>query len=206
MPLPDHAFHFCDALVWKRLGLRDGDIDFIVGALRTGERNAGLITESLFEDRLGIVARAGHPLANSPLSLRDLLSQRWILPRRGAPGRRLIDRSFQELACDPPTPSVETGDLAVLRSLLKNSDMLTAISPHQLHYEIASGDLMELPILLGGTVRQIGITSREGARLSPAALAVLDEIRAASKGPSGPAGAEAFEKVRRLEAPGARWS
>lgn len=165
-------------------GLRDGDIDFIVGALRTGERNAGLITESLFEDRLGIVARAGHPLANSPLSLRDLLSQRWILPRRGAPGRRLIDRSFRQLALDPPAPSVETGDLAVLRSLLKNSDMLTAISPHQLHYEIASGDLMELPILLDGTVRQIGITSREGARLSPAALAVLDEIRVASRGPS----------------------
>lgn len=162
-------------------GLRDGDIDFIVGALRVGERNAGLITESLFEDRLGIIARAGHPLAGAPASLKDLLPQRWILPRPGAPGRRLIDQSFRELAIEPPIPSVETGDLAVLRGLLKNSDMLTAISPHQLHYEITSGDLVELPVALGKTVRQIGITSREGAMLSPATLAVIDEIRSASR-------------------------
>lgn len=162
-------------------GLRDGDIDFIVGALRVGERNAGLITESLFEDRLGIIARAGHPLAGAPASLKDLLPQRWILPRPGAPGRRLIDQSFRELAIEPPIPSVETGDLAVLRGLLKNSDMLTAISPHQLHYEIISGDLVELPVALGKTVRRIGITSREGAMLSPAALAVIDEIRSASR-------------------------
>ncbi|HYF86442.1 LysR family transcriptional regulator [Azospirillum sp.] len=162
-------------------GLRDGDIDFIVGALRVGERNAGLITESLFEDRLGIIARAGHPLAGAPASLKDLLPQRWILPRPGAPGRRLIDQSFRELAIEPPICSVETGDLAVLRGLLKNSDMLTAISPHQLHYEITAGDLIELPVTLGKTVRQIGISLREGAMLSPAALAVLDEIRSASQ-------------------------
>lgn len=162
-------------------GLRDGDVDFIVGALRSDVKSAGLIAESLFEDRLGIVVRAGHPLLGAPASLKDLLSQRWILPRPGAPGRRLIDLSFHELAIEPPTPSVETGDLAILRGLLRSSDMLTAISPHQLHYELASGDLVEMPVDLGRTVRRIGITLREGAMLSPAALAVLGEIRTVSR-------------------------
>ncbi|HYH40277.1 MAG TPA: LysR family transcriptional regulator [Azospirillum sp.] len=162
-------------------GLRDGDVDFIVGALRSDVRGAGLIAESLFEDRLGIVVRAGHPLLTAPVTLKDLLAQRWILPRPGAPGRHLIDQSFRELAVEPPVPSVETGDLAVLRGLLRSSDMLTAISPHQLHYEIAAGDLVEMRVELGWTVRRIGITLREGALLSPAALAVLDEIRAASR-------------------------
>ncbi|HYG88545.1 MAG TPA: LysR family transcriptional regulator [Azospirillum sp.] len=164
-------------------GLRDGDVDFILGALRIDVKSAGLITESLFEDRMGIIVRAGHPLLGAPVSLKNLLPQRWILPRPGAPGRRLIDLSFRELAIEPPIPSVETGDLAVLRGLLMNSDMLTAISPHQLHYEIASGDLVEMRVDLGKTVRQIGITLREGAMLSPAALAVLDEIRSASRHP-----------------------
>jgi len=76
---------------------------------------------------------------------------------------------------------VETGDLAVLRGLLKHSDMVTAISPHQLLYEIASGEFVQLPIDLAKTVRQIGITKRAGAVLSPAAEAVLDEIRAKSR-------------------------
>lgn len=159
------------------VGLRDGDVDFIVGALRFDVKSAGLATESLLEDRLGIIVRAGHPLLGETVRLKDLLDQRWILPRPGAPGRRLIDLSFREHGIEPPVPSVETGDLAVLRGLLKNSDMLTAISPHQLHYEIAAGDLVELRVELGKTVRQIGITQREGALLSPAALAVLDEIR-----------------------------
>ena len=129
---------------------------------------------------MAIIVRAGHPLLGAPVSLKDLLPQRWILPKPEAPGRHLIDLSFRELAFEPPTPSVETGDLAVLRGLLKNSDMLTAISPHQLHYEIMLGDLVEMPVPLGKTMRQIGITLRDGAMLSPAALAVLDEIRAAS--------------------------
>lgn len=161
-------------------GLRDGDIDFIVGALRSEERNAGLIAESLFEDRLGVIVRAGHPLVGASVSLKDLLPLRWILPRPGAPGRRLIDQSFRELAIKPPVPSVETGDLAVLRGLLTRSDLLTAISPHQLRHEIESGDLVEIPVALGKTVRRIGVTSRQGAMLSPAALAVLDELRSVS--------------------------
>src|SRR6266851_2102185 len=38
-------------------GLRDGVIDFIVGALRPQEKNVGLVTERLFDDRLGIIVR-----------------------------------------------------------------------------------------------------------------------------------------------------
>jgi LysR family transcriptional regulator, regulator for genes of the gallate degradation pathway len=162
-------------------GLRDGTVDFILGALRAGPRSVGLTTERLFEDRLSIVVRAGHPLAGARSRLRDLLRQRWILPRPGTPARGLIDLSFRELAIEPPVPSVETGDLAVLRGLLRHSDMVTAISPHQLLYEFASGDLVELAIDLEKTVRPIGITARAGAVLSPAAQAVLDEIRTASR-------------------------
>lgn len=159
-------------------GLRNGDIDFIFGALRSDEHGRGLIAESLFSDRLGIIARANHPLAGRKnISLKELLSRQWILPRVDAPGRRLVDESFQELGLAPPFPSVETGDLAILRSLLLNSDMLTAISPHQLCFEIAAGDLVELPVDIGKTMREIGITLREGAQLSPAAEVVLTSIR-----------------------------
>jgi LysR family transcriptional regulator of gallate degradation len=46
-------------------GLRDGVVDFIVGALRPDEKNVGLLAERLFEDRLGIIVRAGHPLVGA---------------------------------------------------------------------------------------------------------------------------------------------
>jgi LysR family transcriptional regulator of gallate degradation len=161
--------------------LRSGDVDLVFGALRPHQAGQGVVTEALFHDRMGIVARTGHPLARRhSISLAELLAERWILPRLDAPGRRLVEASFQELGLPMPTAAVETGDLAMMRQLLLRSDMLTAISPHQLLFEIRAGSLIELPVTLGNTTRAIGLTLREGAMLSPAAVAVIDEIRVAA--------------------------
>ncbi len=163
--------------------LRNGEVDMVFGALRPNEVCQGLITEALLNDRIGVVVRAGHPLARrNRLLMTDLLSEQWILPRPNAPGRRLVDASFQELGLQPPVPAVETGDLAILRQLLNSSDLLTAISPHQLMFEIHSGMLVELPVMLGKTTRQIGLTLRDGALLSPATDAVIEAIRATARG------------------------
>lgn len=162
--------------------LRSGDIDVVFGALRPAETAPGLVTEALFSDRIGIIARTGHPLAQKKsLKLEDLLGQPWILPRPNAPGRRLADAFFRNAGLELPAPSVETGDLAMLRQLLNSSDMLTAISPHQLMFEIADGSLTELPVQIGATTRQIGFTLRQGSALSSSALAVLDAIRAQAR-------------------------
>ena len=144
------------------------------------------MTEALFNDRIGIIARAGHPLAQkATLSLQDLLGQPWILPRPNAPGRRVVEAFFHGAGLTLPAPSVETGDLAMLRQLLNSSDMITAISPHQLMFEIADGSLAELPLQIGATTRQIGFTLRQGSALSSSALAVLDAIRSQARVVSG---------------------
>lgn len=171
-----------DALV---SGLGAGDIDIVFGALRP--QTPGLITEALFTDRIGIMARAGHPLtrhgsSQAEIRLESLLNEQWILPRPDAPGRRVIDDSFAELGFSPPAASVETGDLAMVRQLLRSSDMLTAMSPRQLQVEIESGVVTELPVALGRTTRRIGLTLREGALLPPIAHAILDDIRRQATG------------------------
>lgn len=166
--------------------LRSGDIDVVFGALRPADAVQGLVTEALFSDRIGIMARTGHPLAQKrKLALQDLLDQPWILPRPNAPGRRLVEALFRNAGLELPAPSVETGDLPMLRQLLNSSDMITAISPHQLMFEVADGSLTELPVQIGATTRQIGFTLRQGSALSPSALAVLDAIRAQAQGMGG---------------------
>jgi LysR family transcriptional regulator of gallate degradation len=158
--------------------LRSGDIDIVFGVLRPSHLNQGLLTEPIFTDRFGVVVRAGHPLARrTQLHMSELLTERWILPRHNALGRPLVDASFQKLGLQPPAPCVETGDLAILRQLLNDSDMLAVASPNQLLFEIRSGLLTELPVALGKTTREIGLIVRDGALLSPAALAVLDAVR-----------------------------
>lgn len=157
--------------------LRSGDVDFILGALRGPAEAKELEQAPLFEDRLSVIARADHPFTRvNRIDFDTLRSATWVLSRHGSPSRELFESFFSD-ARQPPVPAVETGDLAVLRGLLLESDMLTAISAHQLRYEIRDGSLVALDFPLERTRRQIGLSQRLGALPSPGALALMAEIR-----------------------------
>jgi LysR family transcriptional regulator of gallate degradation len=158
-------------------GLLSGRIDLILGALRPGSAQ-GMELESLFEDRVSLIAGASHPLASRrKLALADVEAYPWVLSRANAPLREALDRYFAAQGRTSPVPLVETGDLALLRGLLLRGEMITVLSAHQLHYEIAQGWLCELDIVMPGLNRPIGITTRAGARLSPGADALIAELR-----------------------------
>jgi LysR family transcriptional regulator of gallate degradation len=93
-----------------------------------------------------------------------------------------LEQFFYDHGSKPPQPAAETGDLALLRGLLVSSDMLTVLSAHQLHYEIATGQLAVLPFPMHGLERQIGVTTRAGAYLSPGATALLAELKSIAAG------------------------
>ena len=125
-----------------------------------------------------MIARAGHPLARAARIDFDALRRATLgAVAPGSPSRELLEQFFSDARQAPPVPAVETGDLAVLRGLLLESDMLTAISAHQLRYEIRDGSLVVLDFPLDATRREIGITQRLGASPSPGARALMDEIR-----------------------------
>jgi LysR family transcriptional regulator of gallate degradation len=158
--------------------LKSGDIDFILGALRDPTEATDLLQEALFEDCISVIARAGHPLASRRrIDFEALRRATWVLSRHGSPSRELLGRVFLESNQAPPVPAVETGDLAVLRGLLLESDMLTAISAHQLRYEIRDASLVVLNFPLDPTRRKIGLTHRPGAFPPPGARALIEEIR-----------------------------
>jgi LysR family transcriptional regulator of gallate degradation len=161
-------------------GLLSGRIDFIVGALRNHPGDA-FSAHPLFTDKAALVARAGHPLASKKkLRIADLQGYPWVLSRPGAPLRESLGQFFHDQGLTPPTPTVETGDLALLRGLLTSSDMLTVLSAHQLHYEVATGQLVVLPFDMPGLERSIGIMTRKGTHLAPGARVLLDEMEAIS--------------------------
>lgn len=168
-------------------GLLSGRVDFIIGALRNSA-GQGLDSTPLMQDHPALIARVDHPLAGKAgLSFEDLEPYAWVLSRAGSPLRMALEHFYNEHGHPPPQPAVETGDLALLRGLLLSSDMLTVLSPHQLHYEIETGQLAVLQLHMPGLERQIGVTTREGAHLSPGARALLAELHSAAAGRRGPA-------------------
>lgn len=159
-------------------GLRSGSIDAIIGVPRDPGQDEGLIIEPLFEDRLTVVVRAGHRLAQTPgPTLEQMAGEQWVLPWDNSPSRWAFDDCFRRLGLMPPEPAVETADLAVIRQLLLGSDAVALASARQLLFELKSGQLVELAVPMEGMVRQVGLIVRDGAHLPPPVLEVLDSLR-----------------------------
>lgn len=157
--------------------LRAGDLDFIFGALRPAQYASDLQGEPLLTEKLVLLARKDHPLLAAPIHRDDLQRARWVLPRAGSPARKLLDACFAASGLASPQPVVESGDLAIIRGLLVRTNMLAAVSMHQLEHEIVSGELGVLDYSLERTTRAIGLTYRSACLHAPAARALMATIR-----------------------------
>ncbi len=140
--------------------LRDGDIDFLLGALRQDEDLEDLDQSPVFEDRPRLAMRRDHPLASKPeTEARDLMAYAWALPPTNTPLRGYWEAMVREAGGEPPHVGIECGSVLTIRELLLETDMLTLLSPDQLRVEIDAGLLVSRappsPVR-----RIIGITSR----------------------------------------------
>lgn len=163
-------------------GLRAGDVDFIIGALRPAAPGGDVRAEALLGTGMVALTRHGHPLAGERgLTPDRLAGADWILPRRHTPARAILDTLFTRLHLPPPLAAVETGDLAMIRGLLMRTDMVAVLSAQQVHYELRAGQLAILDVPLAHTEREIGLTMRAAGEPSPAARRLLDAIRAVAR-------------------------
>jgi DNA-binding transcriptional LysR family regulator len=143
-------------------GLRHGDIDFLVGALRDPVPVNDVVQQPLFRAALVIVARPDHPLAGRvDVSADELLSFPWMLPPVGTPTREHFSRFFGERAMLVEAGLVESSSQILMRGLLMNSDRLTLVSRQQVQFEVELGQLAIISFDLGDTLRDIGLTFRE---------------------------------------------
>jgi LysR family transcriptional regulator of gallate degradation len=163
---------------WRELvdPLRDGVIDLMIGALRD-EAPPGLEQRVLFEDRLVVIGRADHPLSRiSDPVLEDLARYDWIVGQDDTPLRAHWQALFAGHTA--PAAPIECGSVMVIRGVLRDSDLLTLLSPDQVALEIDSGLLTTIGKPLKHGLRKIGITTRVGWRPTPAQMRFIALIEA----------------------------
>ncbi|ANY19602.1 HTH-type transcriptional activator CmpR [Tsuneonella dongtanensis] len=142
--------------------LRDGDIDVMLGALRTVGAHDDLTHEDAFEDHPKIVMRNAHPLANtSKISTASMRQYPWVLPSASTPLRQFWNELVGSDDAELPHVSIECGSVLTIREILLRTDSLTLLSPDQVRVEIDAGQLRAAapPIRVS---RTIGITTRRG--------------------------------------------
>ncbi|MDE3122313.1 MAG: LysR family transcriptional regulator [Paracoccaceae bacterium] len=160
-------------------GLRRGEIDILIGALRDPLPIDDVVQERLFDDTLTILAGAGHPLLHrSAPTPADLAEWPWLVARRGTPTRRQFDLLFTAADVSPPHSIIETGSVILMREMVQDDRHLACVSRLQAAREIARGLVQVLPVDMGRSARPIGLTMREGWTPTPAQGALLEKIRA----------------------------
>lgn len=161
------------------VGLRRGEIDFLVGALRDPVPIGDIDQEALFDDSLVMVARRDHPLmAQRSITIKELASYPSVVATANTPTRRYFDRLFAPLGDLAPASIVETGSMVLMRELLRVSDHIGCISRLQVAAELDMGFIAALPIDLKGSERPIGLTVRSGWVPTKAQAEFLEDLRA----------------------------
>jgi len=158
--------------------LKSGEIDLIVGRLPSQRHRSDLQQVPLFDEKILVVVRRGHPLGtNSQLSFSDLKAYGWILPPVETTLRRQLDQFFIRQQQYIPTVAVESVSYLTNRAVLQAGDFIGLMPAHVAAQDIASGLLQEIPWSLPIDDGPVGVTFRSANQLSPAAASFLQALK-----------------------------
>ncbi|MCA0942265.1 LysR family transcriptional regulator [Salipiger pacificus] len=162
--------------------LRQGDVDIMLGALRSQSPAPDVVQEPLFQDRFAVVARPGHELVGEgPLCAEQLGRYPWIVPGPGTQLRYQFEALFQRQGLPLPDSIIEAGFILLIREYLDLSESLAFTSGRQAAPELDRGNLVQLPLAETLPFRDIGLTLREDWLPTRAQRLMLDCLRGAAE-------------------------
>jgi LysR family transcriptional regulator of abg operon len=156
-------------------GLRDGSVDFYIGAVPHQPIAPGLVCRKLFENTRAVVARKGHPLAGAK-SLQELADAEWATTAVDYRAEEDLARTFQGHGL--PTPRVVLAARSALSLMvgLAYSDLVAMLPRQWESFPLTRGvlDVIRIRELLPAP--DIVLIQRPGVPLTPAAEFLCDVL------------------------------
>lgn len=156
-------------------------LDFVLARLPADADAADFVAVRAREERIALVAAAGHPLAGlRSVRLPDLLAYDWVMQAPGAPIRLAIEEALLAQGARPPTRVTNTPSLLVTTAMLATSHAVAPVSR-----EVADllagvgGGFVALPLVERLAVAPYALLSLRHRRLSPLAERCREMIAAA---------------------------
>lgn len=161
--------------------LRQGALDLIVGRLPKQEYRDGLEEDALYQERIAIVVRPGHPaLALKRPGLGDLRRWPWILPLSGTSLRLLLEAAFHDRGLELPEERCESVSVVSNRRLIMETDYICSFPWEVVKLDVEHGMLCRIDASMPFMFGPVGISRRKGGGLSRAAEALVEALRSAA--------------------------
>jgi DNA-binding transcriptional LysR family regulator len=156
-----------------------GEFTLVVAMLYNEMPKIGLTKRWLFDDRLVLVMRPGHPASKlKKIKPQDLLGYKWAFSDNDTWHRRRLELYFEQFGLGMPRASVESREPAILKSIIMKSDHVGVLAKIGVEREIAEGTLTAIEIDSPFMMRPIGIVRRENDMPSPAVNAFIRILEA----------------------------
>jgi LysR family transcriptional regulator of abg operon len=148
--------------------LREGSIDFYLGAAPRVAPSHGLVVRRLFENTRAVVGRKGHPLANVR-SLRALANADWAITAVDYNADDDLVRLFASHGLDAPRVLVRARSAMSIMVTLANSDLLAMLPVQWEEFPLTRDTLQVIRIRESLPAPSIVLVRRPDLPLTPAA-------------------------------------
>ena len=109
--------------------LAAGDMDFVLARILPEFDSRDFNILPLQDEKVALMARAGHPLARAPVvTLAELQSYEWIMQQRGSPIREAALAGFAALGLSEPSNVVNSPSTLLTLAYLAQTDAVAPLS------------------------------------------------------------------------------
>ena len=167
-----------DATIFWNIGGLDRNLDLAITRMDGTVTERDIELETLFDDRLAVVAGQTNPLTRRrKLTLNELIDGPWALPPPDNFLSRFIAESFLVRGLELPRATVITPSIHIRNSLLAAGRFITILPSAVLCFPGYRGWLKALPLQLQETSRPIGLIRLKKRDLSPVADLFVRAVR-----------------------------
>jgi DNA-binding transcriptional LysR family regulator len=125
------------------------------------------------QDEVVLLTAAGHRLCRKgTVSIEDLKNENLILREEGSANRRIVEELFEAQGV-APSVLIETGNVDLIKELVKTAKGITFLARIGVDQELAKGTLQAIPVREGPFMMHIDVVVGNDKILSRAATAFL---------------------------------
>jgi len=180
---PDVALDMINAdMTLKYRELRELDVEFLVGRIQMPFVGEDLAAETLFEERLLVVAGNQSPWARRRrVEFADLTGEGWVLPPPDTVPGMLTREFFRAKGLQYPPPKAVTFSIHFTCSLLATGRFLALLPESLLRFSGTRLSLKILPVELPPQHSAVGVLTVKNRTLSPLAERFIQCAREVAK-------------------------